>query len=145
MLLVIFLFGALGTGVELLLLGHTESLWQWVPLLLIAFSLVALIFHATVRRAVSVRVFQVIVLLFIMSGFVGIWQHYQAKLEFKLETHPALGGVELFWEIMTGATVPPVLAPGMMVQMGLLGLAYTYRHPALVNSIEGNEPTNTGG
>jgi hypothetical protein len=145
MLLAIFLFGTLSAGVELLLLGHTESLWQWVPLVLVVSSLVALILHAAFRRAASVRVFQSTMFLFIISGCIGIWQHYQAKVEFKLETNPALSGMELLGEVMTGATVPPVLAPGMMIQMGLLGLAYVYRHPALINSTKRNEPTNTGG
>ncbi len=31
-LLVLFLMGVLGIGVELLLLDHTEDLWQWTPL-----------------------------------------------------------------------------------------------------------------
>ena len=31
--------------------------------------------------------------------------------------------------VVSGAT--PTLAPGAMVELGLLGLAYTYRHPAL--------------
>jgi hypothetical protein len=143
MLLAIFLLGTLGAGVELLLLGHTESIWQWLPLLLIMISLVALIFHAAARRAASVRVFQVIMLLFILSGFAGFWQHYQAKVEFKLEMNPELSGINLFWETITGAAVPPVLAPGMMIQMGLLGLAYTYRHPALINSTKRSEHSNT--
>jgi hypothetical protein len=25
---------------------------------------------------------------------------------------------------------PPILAPGLFVQLGLLGLLYTFRHPA---------------
>ena len=29
------------------------------------------------------------------------------------------------------AKVPPVLAPGVMVQLGFVGLLYAYRHPAL--------------
>lgn len=142
--LAIFLFGALSVGTELLLLGHIESFWQWIPLVLIGTSLGALIFHAVVRRAASVRVFQVVMLLFALSGFIGIWQHYQAKIEFKLETNPALNGMELFWEVITGATIPPVLAPGMMLQLGLLGLAFTYRHPALLNSITRNNSTKNG-
>ena len=142
-LLIIFLLGALGTGTELLLLGHTETPWQMVPVLLITVGLVALIFQAAVRRALfptggvklfraGIRMFQVIMLLFIISGFIGIWQHYQAKTEFKLETNPGLSGIELFWETVTGAAVPPVLAPGMMIQMGLLGLAFTYRQAGMI-------------
>jgi hypothetical protein len=143
-ILVIFLFGALSAGVELLLLGHTESPWQWVPLVLIMASLIVLIIHAAARRAASVRVFQGIMFLFIISGFAGSWQHYQTKVEFKLETNPALGGMELFWEVITGATVPPVLAPGVMIQLGLLGLAYTFRHPVLISSAKRNQPVTTG-
>ena len=41
-LLVLFLLGVLGTGIELLLLDHTEDLWQWTPLTLMAISLVVL-------------------------------------------------------------------------------------------------------
>jgi hypothetical protein len=141
-LLAIFLLGALGTGAELYLIEHTEDRWQWIPLLLLALSLVALLAHAAFRRAATVRIFQLTMLLFVISGFVGFWLHYQAKMEFKLETNPDLAGLELFWGAIKGAAVPPVLAPGMMIQMGLLGLAWAYRHPALG---EKNESTNTGG
>lgn len=135
-LLAIFILGTLGTGTELLLIEHTESKWQWVPLILIVLSLVVLVCHAAFRRAATVRVLQVTMILFIISGCAGILLHYQGKVAFKLETNPALGGMELFWEAIKGATIPPVLAPGMMIHMGLLGLAYTYRHPALAASTE---------
>ncbi|MGH9852485.1 MAG: hypothetical protein ACREBD_21830 [Blastocatellia bacterium] len=140
-LLAIFLLGALGAGAELLLLGHTEDYWQWIPLLLISLSLVAILIHTALRRAATVRIFQLTMILFVISGFVGVWLHYQAKMEFKLESNPDLAGLELFWEAVKGAAVPPVLAPGMMIQMGLLGLAWAYRHPALG---EKNESTSTG-
>jgi hypothetical protein len=143
-LLVIFLLGALGIGTELLLVGHTEDRWQWVPLLLISLSLVALLCHAVIRRAPTVRVFQITMILFMISGVVGLLLHYQGKAEFKLETNPDLAGLKLFWEAIKGAAVPPVLAPGVMIQMGLLGLAWTFRHPALIASTEKNESTNTG-
>lgn len=144
LILIVFLVGALGAGAELLLLEHTEDSWQLVPLLLIALSLVALTLHSAIRRAATVRIFQAAMLLFIGSGVVGAWLHYQAKVEFKLEMNPDLGGLALFREVMLGATLPPVLAPGLMIQLGLLGLAYTYRHPALVAATEKPEPTNTG-
>jgi hypothetical protein len=143
-LLIIFLLGALGAGAELLLLGHTEDRWQWTPLLLFALSLVALIGHAAFRRAATVRVFQTTMILFVISGFVGLALHYQGKVEFKLETNPDLAGLELFWETIKGATVPPILAPGLMIQLGLLGLAWTYRHPALARLDRKTESTNTG-
>jgi len=52
-ILAIFLFGILSAGVELLLLGHTESPWQWIPLVLIVVSLIALVFHAAIRHAAA--------------------------------------------------------------------------------------------
>lgn len=131
-LLAIFLFGSLGTGTELLLLGHTEDAWQWAPLVLIACSLLVLFGFAILRHRVLLRAFQMLMLLFILSGAGGGVLHYQAKAEFKLEVRPDLRGWQLFSEVMKGATVPPVLAPGMMAQLGLIGLAYCYRHPRLM-------------
>jgi hypothetical protein len=128
-LLVIFLLGTFGTGAELLLLGHTENVWQWIPVLLILISLVTLLCYAAVRRLAIMRIFQVVMILFMISGVVGLVLHYRDKMEFKLETNPDLAGWHLFREVIKGATLPPVLAPGVMIQIGLLGLAYTYRHP----------------
>lgn len=142
LILIILLLGLFGTGVELLLVGHTENIWQWIPLLLITLSVVVLIWHATVRRAASVRVFQATMILFMLSGVTGVWLHYQGKVAFKLETNPALAGMELFRAAIKGVA-PPLLAPGMMIQMGLLGLAYAYRHPALRASSK-DQPKITG-
>jgi hypothetical protein len=140
--LIIFLLGALGIGTELLLVGHTEDGWQWVPLVLILISYVVLGWHALARRAASVRVFQWTMVLFMMSGVAGLLLHYRGNVEFKLETHPTLSGWALFWEAIKGK-VPPALAPANMIHIGLLGLAYTYRHPALAASTE-DESTHTG-
>ena len=133
-LLAIFLLGTLGAGVELLLVGHTESWQQWIPLALIGLSLLTLLLQAVVPTAVTVRVFQTAMLLFMLSGGAGVILHYQGKVEFKLESNPALSGLELFREAVLGAAVPPVLAPGFMILLGMLGLAYAYRHPALLNT-----------
>ena len=67
-------------------------------------------------------------ILFVLSGVVGLWLHYHGNVEFELEMYPGLAGFELFRESVTGAT--PTLAPGTMLELGLLGLLYTYRHPA---------------
>ena len=119
----------MGTGAELLLLGHTEGFWQWAPLVLMAVSLVTLGWRVVARGARSLRVFQSTMVLFVLSGAVGLWLHYHGNAEFELEMYPTLQGFELFLESVTGAT--PTLAPGTMLELGLLGLAYTYRHPAL--------------
>ena len=137
LLLLLFVIGVVGTGAELLLLGHTDDLWQWVPLVLMAASLITLGWRVVARGSTSLRVFQVTTILFVLSGVAGLWLHYRGNAEFELEMYPALQGFELFRESVTGAT--PTLAPGTMLELGLLGLVYTFRHPAF-----GNPPRTTG-
>jgi hypothetical protein len=56
-----------------------------------------------------------------------------------LETNPALAGWELVREAIFSGTTPPVLAPGMMIQLGLIGLAYGYCRPS--SSSTTNQPS----
>ncbi len=127
--LALFLFCLVGVGTELLLLEHFEGYWQKVPLVLMAAGVTVLGWHGFCRRAASVRAFQGMMVLFLVSGGAGLILHYRGNVEFELEMHPAVGGLKLFINAIMGAF--PVLAPGTMMQLGLLGLAYTYRHPAL--------------
>ena len=128
-LLLILLIGLVGTGVELFLMEHTDGFWQRVPLFLIALPLVVLCWAALRPGPLILRVFQGTMLLVVLSGLVGCILHYQGNVEFELEMHPSRKGIELFWESITGAT--PSLAPGMMLTLGLVGLAYSYRNPRL--------------
>jgi hypothetical protein len=133
MLLAIFILGSVGSGAELLLLNHVESLLQWVPLLLILLSFVVLGWHLVGRTPASTRAIQGAMIALITAGFAGFYFHYQGSAEFKLESNPSLAGWRLFWEAIR-AKAPPALAPGVMIQLGLIGLAYTYRHPALLDA-----------
>jgi hypothetical protein len=131
MVVLILLLGVLGAGVELLLLGHTEDWRQWIPLALQGSTVAVLVWHFAERGPRSTRAIQLIMIAFIVAGLAGVYYHLQGSAEFKLESNPSLAGWALFWEAMRGKN-PPSLAPGVMVQLGLLGLAYTYRHPALM-------------
>lgn len=132
-LLLILVLGLGGTAVELVLAKHTEDPWQWTPLVLIALAMLTLAWHglagrSTLQTAASLRVLQVLMLFFVASGFVGIGLHLNGKMEFKRESDPSLSG----WRLLVASLdskMPPPLAPGVMIQMGLLGLAFTYRHP----------------
>jgi hypothetical protein len=124
----LLLFGSLGTGAELLLLEHTEGTWQKVPLVVIAAGCVGLWLLVVRPSPAAVRGFRVLMVLFVVSGIAGVILHVQGNAEFERELQPDAGGVMLFWEALRGAT--PALAPGTMVLLGGLGLAYAYRGAA---------------
>jgi hypothetical protein len=128
-LLATFVVGVVGVIAELLLIEHYEEIWQLSPLLLLLAALLALGWYGLRRSPAALRAFRVVMLLFVASGFVGVLLHYKGNTEFELERDPAIGGLALFWESVRGAT--PALAPGTMIQLALVGLAYTFRHPAL--------------
>ena len=134
-LLVILLLGMIGTGAELLLIDHTEGWRQWIPLALKAFGIGVLGWHFAERGPRSTRAVRAIMMAFVAAGIAGVYFHFQGSAEFKLESQPNLAGMALFWAAI-GAKAPPLLAPGSMVQLGLLGLAYTYKHPVLQQSKE---------
>ena len=126
-LLAVLAVGVTGMGTELLLIGHAESLQQQVPLVLLALGAVTLGWHVLTPRAATVRALQAAMTLFVISGVVGVWLHYQGNVEFELEMYPSMQGIELVQKTLTGAT--PVLAPGSMTLLGLIGLTHSYRHP----------------
>lgn len=139
MVLGIFLFGLLGTGTELLLLGHTEGLGQLTPLLLMLTSILVLGWYAALRSPAGLRAFQGTMILFLLSGCAGLYLHYQGNVEFELEMYPSRRGLELFWEAIRGAT--PALSPGTMMVLGFLGLAYSYRHPVFLPPTDAESTT----
>jgi hypothetical protein len=124
----VFLLGVAGTTLELLLLEHTEDVKQWIPLALFAMGLLLFLPLLVRPTAGWLRAFALCMVAFIVSGVLGTWFHYAGNVEFELERTPELGGLALFEAAMGGAT--PALAPGTMIQLGLIGLLYTFRHPA---------------
>jgi hypothetical protein len=128
-LLAVLLFGVAGTLVELLLLEHVEDAWQWAPVVLLGLSIPLMLWLLVRPSRSAVRIFQGLMLLFVASGFIGLWLHYSGNVEFEREMYPALAGWQLFKQALMGAT--PSLAPGTMVQFGLIGLLYTFRHPVI--------------
>jgi hypothetical protein len=95
------------------------------------------------ESAGAVTALRVVMVLAVATGLVGILLHYSGNREFQLEMDPALHGWALFVKIVT-AKAPPALAPASMVQMGLLGLLITYRHPALTHPSGADRLSSTG-
>ena len=127
--LLIFVLGTIGLGTELLLLDHFEEWRQQVPLVLLVLGLVLLAVRLFYRGAIILRLFRLTMLAFVLGGMVGLWFHINANMEFELEMYPTMSGLELLSKALGGAM--PALAPGALVQLGLIGFLYTYQHPTL--------------
>ena len=122
LLLGTFAVGVLGTSAELLLLGHFDGWQQIIPLPLLAISVVALIIQLRRPTSAARAAFQALMWFFLISAPVGVGLHFQGNVEFEREMYPDMAGFELIKKTMTGAT--PVLAPGTMALLGLVGIAY---------------------
>ena len=122
--------GTIAVFVDLVLLSHYKDSNQLIPLTMAAAGLVGTAWAAVSPRHTAVRSLQFLMLCFIGTGVIGITLHSKGGMARQRELDPSLAGQTLFWKVVA-APDPPVLSPGIMVQLGLLGLAYTYRHPAL--------------
>ena len=129
LLLALLSFGLVALGAELLAIGHYEDAWQLMPVGLLAVTFLAILAHVTSGGRRGLAVLQILLILMVASGAMGIFLHYQANVSFQLDTNPDLKGWELFTRVLH-AIAPPSLAPGVMAQLGFLGLIYTYKHPA---------------
>ena len=132
LLLALVLIGIVGLAIELLLLRHAESFTQLIPHITLAIGLIATAAVYFLPRSGTIKTFKLVMLLFLLVGVLGVFYHLRGNVEFALERDPTLSGMKLVWKVLRGAT--PALAPGALVQLGLLGLIFTYRHPALTGS-----------
>ena len=129
LILAVLLFGTSGALVELLLLSHYEDAYQIIPLGLLALALGVTLWHSLGPRTANVRALQAVMVLFLCAGVAGVAFHFNGAAEFQLEMDPS----QTRWTLVTKVLrvhAPPLLAPGLMIQLGLIGLVYTYRHPA---------------
>jgi hypothetical protein len=128
-MLALLAFGCVGLLGELVILEHYEELNQYAPLILLSLTTLTIIWHWIAGGRASVRTLQVISIFLIVSGAVGVYFHLTGNIEATKEFEPDLAGLPFWVDVIRGAA--PSLAPGTMVQFGLLGLLYAYRHPAL--------------
>lgn len=136
LVLAIIILGILGLLAELLLIEHIETFTQWIPPIVLVAGLGSSVLVALRPRPGALRAFQAVMAIFVVAGLAGVYFHYAGNAEFALERDSALGGVALVWKALRGAT--PALAPGALAQLGLLGLAYAYSHPATQRTIPGD-------
>jgi hypothetical protein len=139
LLLALLTIGLIGTATDLLLLEHFEDAWQLPPLVLIAAGLCSVAWIAARGGAAAIAALRWTMWLCIAAGVVGVALHFNGNREFQQEIDPTLSGWPLFVKVIT-AKAPPALAPASMVQLGLLGLLFTYRHPAFAPGAPAGKP-----
>ncbi len=120
LLTVVFLAGVAGTLLDLLLLGHVDGWQQLVPVVLLGLGVLVAGGHLVAPHSVTLRAVRWMGLLYVGSGLLGLWFHYQGNVEFEREMAPDAAGWSLIQAALTGAT--PSLAPGTMVWFGALAL-----------------------
>ena len=133
-LLGVLTVGVIGIAAELLLIGHFDDPFQFVPLVLLGCAMPVLLWLAVAPTGAAVVIVRLVMALFVASGGIGVALHYRGNEIFELEMYPELAGRELIVGTLTGAT--PVLAPGSMSLLGLLGLAVVHRHPVATSGKE---------
>jgi hypothetical protein len=129
-ILALFTLGVVGTGSELFFFEHFEDIWQAIPIGLMTVSLGMVFWNAVAPSRTSVRLFRIVLAAFVVAGILGMYLHFQGNLQFQIEMDPAQDRWTLFQKVIH-AKSPPSLAPGSMAQLGLLGLLWSFRHPAL--------------
>lgn len=110
-LLAVVALGTCGIGVELVMLEHYGTVDQLIPFAVGGAGLLVMGWVAAWPSLVSLRFLQFMMLVFVGTGIVGITLHAEADV--------------------AADVAPPMLSPGVFVQLGLLGLLYTYHHPVL--------------
>ena len=120
----ILVLGVTGTLAELLLLKHFEDIWQWLPVVLLGSAFVLLLLNAITDAKAARLSLEGVMALMIAAGVIGLSMHLSWNMEWELERAPELTGWPLLRDALMGAT--PSLAPGAMIQLGLIGLLHGY-------------------
>lgn len=128
LLLGVLALGLAGTFTDLVLLAHYEDVAQLVPLALIVVALATVAWHVTRPDRRNLRALRAVMAACVLAGLAGIGFHLNGSAEFQWELDPSLS----WWAVLQKAAraqAPPLLAPGGLLQLGLLGLVYTVGHP----------------
>ena len=125
LILAVVVVGIAGIGAELVLLEHWESPLQWTPF--IGMGAATLVIAAAGMRPTRRRILllRATMLALIVIGAVGTWLHWRSNALLELEMNPAAAGWPFVRRVLFGGT--PLLAPGAVLHLGLIGLASTWR------------------
>jgi hypothetical protein len=124
-ILAVLLLGMIGLLAELLLIAHYADVTQWIPIALLGIGLGVIAADVVFARNWTPLLIQLTMVIVIAAGLLGVYFHYRGSREFQIEMDPQMRGTTLVWHVLR-AKSPPTLAPGSMIQIGILGLGYAY-------------------
>lgn len=125
LMLAVLVLGMAGLLTELLLIAHFEDTAQWIPIILLAVGLIVVAADVVLAAGWTQVAIQLTMVLMIGASALGMYFHFRGSREFQIEMDPQMHGANLVWHVLR-AKSPPTLAPGSMLQLGLLGLGYAY-------------------
>ncbi|HYU53811.1 MAG TPA: hypothetical protein VEK37_12750, partial [Gemmatimonadaceae bacterium] len=77
LLLALVFLGIVGLEVELALLRHAESVTQWIPHVALIIGILSTLIVFFRPGPATLRVFQTVMLIFVVVGALGIYLHYR--------------------------------------------------------------------
>ena len=125
LILAVVIVGIAGIGAELVLLEHWESPLQWTPFIGMGAATVVIVAAGMRPTRRRILVLRATMLALIVVGAVGMWLHWRSNALLELEMNPAAAGWPLVRRVLFGGT--PLLAPGAVMHLGMIGLAATWR------------------
>ena len=141
-LLALVATGCVGVAAELGLLGHYEDWAQRIPLLALIGGTIAGVWAGVGPSRSSLRFLQALMTAFAATGVLGVYFHLRSNFEFEVEMlmetlppdagAPSIASLDLVVASLRGAL--PALAPLAMLQLGMLGLLASWRHPVLLQA-----------
>lgn len=119
----------IGSVFELILLEHYEKTLQWIPFVVSGVGLIAVGAAWYRPGSTTLRVLRWVMAGVALTSLAGIYLHFSGNLAFDQEINPSRTLAESIWPAMKGSY--PLLAPGILFLAAALGIAATWRHPAL--------------
>ena len=130
MLLGVLVMGLLVTLAELLVPGAARAAaWSTVPFVFVVVGLIASVGALVRATPFTIRLLRVAMIPLVLLGVCGLWLVHQTGLLLLLNLYTPVAGLSPTFGPLAASI--PAFAPAAVIELGLLGLLCTYRHPLL--------------
>jgi predicted RND superfamily exporter protein len=128
-LLGVTLFVLVGAVLELYFAEHAADFVQLIPFGLAAIGAVSTAAVMARPKRASLIALRIVMFVLAAGSAYGVYEHLSHNVAFQQEIRPNIAFGNALIDALFGAS--PLLAPGVLGLAALLGIAATYRHPAL--------------